>query len=103
MVRKYSGFSKLAMTCFHLFEIKSDWCHVTDLIKQVFNAGGPFKEYRKASLFLLKHTVLSVSPVDTIQSNSYICCQGAEQKKILKHENVLKMMAELHFLTHLNV
>lgn len=66
MVRKYSGFSKSAMTCFHFLESQNSV--VTDLIKQVFNAGGPFKDSCKASFFLLEHTVSSVFQADALQS-----------------------------------
>lgn len=81
MVRKYSGYSKLAMTCFHWFEIKSDWCRVTDLIKQVFNAGWPFKNSCKASFFLLKHTVLSVFPVDNTIKQLHLLSRYSAKKK----------------------
>lgn len=51
---------------------------VTDLVKQVFNAGGPFKDSCKTSFFLLEHTVLSVFEADTLQLRktclTSMCC-----------------------------
>lgn len=41
---------------------------VTDLVKQVLNAGGPFKDSCKASFFLLEHTVSSLFQADALQS-----------------------------------